>query len=73
MATEEFKETMLKLFENYISLRAKMKSEGYENINLSFRDYLNAYLENKSNNIWLDDGEEDEDETSEEIYANMKD
>lgn len=62
MATEEFKQTMENLFEDYLDLRKLMKEKGHEQINLSFKDYLDSYISCKDDlySISLDDDEEDE-------------
>ena len=66
MATEDFKMLTEELFDNYISLREDMKEKGFENVNLSFREYLDFYIEYEKEGLSYEDEEPEEDEDYED-------
>jgi hypothetical protein len=65
MATEEFKLLTEELFDNYVELHKKINQQGYE-VKLSFKEYLDFYIEYTKNDEdysdLLDDYEDEEDE-----------
>jgi hypothetical protein len=67
MATEEFKELCESLFDNYVELMIK-KTEGF-NVKLSFKEYLEFYIEYKKveDNQEYFPEEEEYDEEDEEL------
>tara|TARA_R100001591_G_scaffold112911_2_gene125657 strand:- start:1927 stop:2142 length:216 start_codon:yes stop_codon:yes gene_type:complete len=44
MATEEFKQLTVELFDNYLSLHKNMAAKAGKDINLSFKEYIEFYL-----------------------------
>ena len=67
MATEDFKMLTEELFENYVSIREDMKEKGFDNVNLSFREYLDFYIEYEKEGLSYDlEDEEDYDDSSED-------
>lgn len=60
MATEEFKLTVNNLFNDYIELRKNMKDSGYEQVSLSFQQYLDFYISYMQNDEPIFEDEEDE-------------
>lgn len=47
MATEEFKLITEELFDNYVELREEMAQRKFENVSLSFKEYLDFYIRYK--------------------------
>lgn len=72
MATEEFKATTEELFNNYVELRKQFKEQGFENVSLSFKEYLDFYIKYNEHGIYNSEfdpnfeDEEDEDLDDEE-------
>jgi len=64
MATEEFKQLTESLFENYVELMTE-KTKGFE-VKLSFKEYLNFYIEYTKTHEALDLEDLEEDLDSEE-------
>lgn len=67
MATEEYKIAVEQLFINYVDLRKMMEKDGYQNVSLSFKDYLDFYSKFVVEDLgdYDDEEYEDEDEDSE--------
>lgn len=68
MATEEFKEITETLFDNYVKLK-KEKMQSYPSVSLSFKEYLEFYIEYLKNtdDVSFEDDEDDYDLDDEEL------
>lgn len=67
MATEEFKATTEELFNNYVELRKLFKEQGFENVSLSFKEYLDFYIKYNEHGIYNPDFDpESEDDEEQE-------
>jgi len=62
MATEEYKIAVEVLFDNYVELRKKMEKDGYQNVALSFKEYLDFYARYEVEDLGYTEEEDDEDE-----------
>ena len=67
MATEEFKLTVNKLFEDYVEFRKTLDNKQYSNVALSFREYLDFYIAYNQHALQDDEYEEDDDEYEEDV------
>lgn len=55
MATEEFKLLTEELFENWLQLKRRAEREGFQGISISFKEYLDFYINYKEADEQLDD------------------
>lgn len=64
MATEDFKLLTYELFDNYVKLRKRIEEKGYSNVSLSFREYLDFYIQYEKQGLYYEeeDSSEEDDE-----------